>query len=122
MRFLVDNAVSPIVSACLAHAGHDSVHVRERGLQAASDDAIMDLAVAENRIVVSADTDFGMLLAQRHTNKPSIILFRHGAERRPDRQAALLLANLLQLETPLDEGVLVTIEPTRIRIRVLPLP
>lgn len=64
MRFLVDNALSPLVSAELGRAGHDAVHVRERALAAADDDVIFDLAVTEARVVVSADTDFGTILAR----------------------------------------------------------
>jgi hypothetical protein len=50
-----------------------------------------------------------------------VILFRHGAERRPDRQAAILLANLAAIQTPLEEGAIVAIEAARIRVRQLPI-
>lgn len=76
MKFLIDNALSPLVSRLLGELGHDSVHVRDRGCQAASDSEIFDLALLEERVIISADTDFFQLLAQRQTSKPSVILFR----------------------------------------------
>ena len=42
MRFLIDQALSPAVAIELNRAGHDAVHVRERGMQAASDHEILD--------------------------------------------------------------------------------
>ena len=51
MRFLIDNALSPLVSEALRDAGFDAVHVRETGLQAEDDMVVFEKAIAEDRIL-----------------------------------------------------------------------
>jgi predicted nuclease of predicted toxin-antitoxin system len=104
-----------------AAAGHDAAHVRDYGLQAASDEEIFERAQQEQRVVVSADTDFGTLLALRRARSPSVVLFRHGTQRRPAQQSEMLLANIATIERDLADGSIVVVEPDRIRVRELPL-
>lgn len=120
MRLLIDNALSPQVAAGLAAKGHDVVHLRDIGMQGAKDDEILRRADSEDRIIVSADTDFGTLLALRQARKPSFVLLRCSAHR-PSEQAALLAESLLVASEALDEGAIVVIEDDRIRIRQLPI-
>ena len=96
MKFLIDNALSPIVAAGLGSAGHDAVDVRDYAMHAASDPEIFERA-------------------------PSVILFRRAAPRAPRRQVEALLANLPSIGPHLEEGAVVVFEPARLRIRKLPI-
>lgn len=120
MKLLVDNALSPLVAQKLHDAGYDAIHVRDLGLATAPDEALFDLAFKEERIILTADTDFGTLLALRQVKKPSVVIFRQ-SDKRPLRVVDLFLANLPAIKGELEKGAVVVFKDKRIRIRLLPL-
>jgi len=121
VKFLVDANLSPHMAELLESAGHDAVAVRELGLADASDEAILERASREERVLVSHDTDFGTLLAARGLTTPSFILFRSSDPITPDEQAALIIANLDSVAGELEAGAIVVFARGRLRTRRLPI-
>lgn len=120
MKFLVDNALSPLVDEG-QQAGHDAKHVRDYGMHAADDGAIFERAAREDRIIISADTDFGALLSLRQESGRrsfcsggchNIVLKNKRRSFLPTYQN---VANALEL------GAIVIFEERRLRVRPLPI-
>jgi Domain of unknown function (DUF5615) len=54
VKFLVDNNLSPLLAKSLKAAGHDAVHVRDLGLQAATDEIVLEQARSDERVAETA--------------------------------------------------------------------
>ena len=121
MRFLIDNALSPRLARLLAQAGHDATHVADYGMQSAKDEMVLARALLEDRIVVSADTDFGTLLASMEASRPSFILFREPGLTAAEDFAAVLLRSLPALHPELESGCVAVFRAGRLRVRNLPI-
>jgi len=121
VRFLIDENLSPILADFLRAAGHDASHVRDIGFKGATDQVVMERAASEQRVVVSADTDFGTLLARSGAKLPSVLLIRRLAGRRAAAQATIILANLKAVSDDLEAGAMVVLTDDWVRIRRLPM-
>jgi predicted nuclease of predicted toxin-antitoxin system len=89
-------------------------------MHAAADDAILARALAEDRIIVSADTDFGALLAAQEAKRPSFILFRDPNLLLAGDYAGILLSAVAVLEPELAAGCVAVFRNGRLRVRKLP--
>jgi predicted nuclease of predicted toxin-antitoxin system len=85
----------------------------------ASDLELMAIAVDSARVLISAGTDFGELLAKGGRTLPSVILLRRRHD--PVDQSAAILNVLPDVEESLASGAVVVITEDRVRIRMLPI-
>ena len=108
------------MAGLLRVAGHDCTHVCDLGLGGQPDEQVMALADREERILLSADTDFGELLANAPVLAPSVILLRR-TDKKAESLASVVLANLGQITDDLTAGALIVISDTRVRARRLPI-
>ena len=82
---------------------------------------ITTMVVAYGLVVITADSDFGALLALRRAKNPSVVHLRHVAELLAESHTDLLVANLPQIAADLERGVIVSLSPTRLAIKDLPI-
>lgn len=121
MRLLIDQNISRKVAGLLRAAGHDVVHVRDIEMHTALDEVVLEIARADRRVLISADTDFGTLLARSRATAPSFVLMRRAAGHRVEDQAALILDNLDAVGEDLATGAIVVLGEEIVRIRMLPI-
>lgn len=120
MKLLLDQGLPRSAPTLLSEAGIDTIHVAEIGLSAADDTDILQRAREDERVVVTLDADFHALLALSAATSPSVIRIR--IERlRAQALTNLLLTVIDEVADDLEQGVVVTVEPSRVRLRRLPL-
>jgi predicted nuclease of predicted toxin-antitoxin system len=107
MRFIVDECTGPVVARWLRQQQHEvfSVYEEARGL---SDDAIIQKAFAENRIVVTNDKDFGDKVFRERWPHHGVILLRLEDERAPKKIEALSQLLTRYADRLTDQFVVVT--------------
>ncbi|MEO8083654.1 MAG: DUF5615 family PIN-like protein, partial [Ardenticatenales bacterium] len=99
--FLADENIYPNVAAHLSATGCDIRHVVSSGLIGATDVDLMRLAVAEYRVIVTHDSDFGRLAIADNVPYVGIIYLRPG-HLLPEFTTASLAALMTPHPTPFD--------------------
>jgi predicted nuclease of predicted toxin-antitoxin system len=120
VNFLIDMPLSPHLAAWLEARGHDAVHALHVGLDRAPDERLLQYALEQGRVVITADLDFPRLMALARAAAPGIILVRGGAN--TEEEVARRLQRALERvpEAELTRSIVV-LEKNRIRRRLLPL-
>ena len=120
MRLLIDMNLSPRWVGFLAGAGFEAVHWSSLGDPSAADSEIMAHASAHGFVVLTHDLDFSAILAATQGHKPSVVQIR-ACDTSPDAIGLPVVAALRQMQVELMDGALLTVDPTRTRMRLLPL-
>lgn len=120
MKLLVDMNLSPRWVDLLTDAGIEAAHWSTLGAKNAPDSEIMAYASANDYVVLTHDLDFGAILAATHGEKPSVVQIR-AEDVSKDVIGKQVIAALRQMSSELEEGALLTVDPNRTRLRVLPL-
>jgi predicted nuclease of predicted toxin-antitoxin system len=120
MKLLVDMNLSPRWVGTLTEAGMEAVHWSTVGAPDASDPEIMQYAGTLGYVVLTHDLDFSAILAATGGGGPSVVQIR--AEDVSIAAIGLqVVAAVRQMAAELDAGALLTVEPGRMWIRLLPL-
>jgi predicted nuclease of predicted toxin-antitoxin system len=120
MKCLVDMNLSPGWVDFLIEAGIDSIHWSMVGLSTATDGELMRWAADEGFVILTADLDFGAILAATHAVKPSVVQIR--SDRLTPRSiGSAVLRALRQMESELEDGAIVSVDTAGARLRILPM-
>ena len=120
LRIVVDMNLSPEWIPVLEQAGLTAVHWSRIGDPRADDATIMSWAATHDHVVFTHDLDFGTALALTRSGKPSVIQIR-AQHVLPEHIGPMLLTSLKRYEQELSAGALLVVEPTKSRVRILPL-
>jgi predicted nuclease of predicted toxin-antitoxin system len=117
MRFLADANISVELVAMLADLGHDCLD--SSAIPARMPDVdVLQMAAADERVVVTADKDFGELVFVHAIRCPGVVLIRVALTEETDRVACVRSAWPLVLSRL--PGSFVTITTSGVRARPLP--
>ena len=112
--------IADSVAKWLTSIGHDAMHLNDENLYQLEDGLILAKAINERRIIITADMDFGQLLAFNRSETASVIQFRT-SDFTPGNVKAKLQLLFDKFVNQLDEHFIITVEDNRMRFRKLPI-
>ncbi len=120
MKLLIDMNLSPKWVSVLEEAGFEAAHWSSIGRPDAPDYEILAYAKSDSYVVFTHDLDFGTILAATKADCPSVIQIRT-QDVTPEYLRPLVVSALHQFEKHLEGGAIVTIDPKKLRARILPI-
>lgn len=120
MNFLLDMGLSPRTAAFLRNQNFDAIHLREQGLQRLSDEAIVQKALSEQRVILTHDLDFGRIVSLSKHQYPSVVTFRLSVMQ-ADVVHRYLQEVIYRFSSELMNGALISVTDLAMRVRQLPI-
>ena len=120
MKILIDMNLPLRWVQVFIRVGLDAVHWSQVGAPTASDQEIMAWARENGYVVFTHGLDFSALLAATQGKGPSVIQVRT-QNILPEAVGDLIIQSLNQFRDELKEGAIMTIDPRRSRVRILPV-
>ncbi len=120
IRVLIGVSFSPTWTGTFSAAGLESVHWSSVGNPRATDRTIMERASENGYIVFTHDLDFGTLIAVTRARGPSVIQVR-AQDVLSESLGAMVVSAISRFRAQLEKGALVSVDPARARIRMLPI-
>lgn len=117
LKLLADENISPRLVDFLRQKGLDVIDVKEKGWQGAEDNYLMDLAVADERYILTHDSDFGTMSLNAGVACYGIIYLRLRDLR--ISHITGVIEKLLLLDKEFEKETLIVVEDARIRIRTI---
>jgi predicted nuclease of predicted toxin-antitoxin system len=120
MKILIDMNLSPLWANFLKDNGYEAAHWSSIGHATAADEQIFEFAIEYDWMILTADLDFGTILAFTNEVKPSVFQVR--TDNATPYEIGLKVRHcLVQFETELQNGCLITLDDAKFRVRILPL-
>lgn len=84
MKFIVDECVGPAVAIWLKQENYDVISVFN-DMRGATDDIVLQKAFQENRILITADKDFGDMIFRQKDQHVGVVLLRLSDQTTPNK-------------------------------------
>lgn len=115
MRFLVDAQLPRVIAGWLGAAGHDAIHTLDLpGANLTSDNALLQIAMFEHRVIVTKDADFVYSFLFQH--RPEKLMLISTGNITNSELKALLVPNIAHIVNTLEGNDFVELTRTALII------
>ena len=120
LEFLANMNISPLTVEQLRQQGWNIIRVSEIMNSNSKDKEVLAYARDNNKVLITQDLDFSMLLAVGGYTKPSVINLRL-EKAHPDYVTTRIMEVVAALAKELAAGVIMSVDETSARYRNLPV-